>query len=81
MERHITDCDRMNRVVHKEPTVTKSTDATTTPSVAHPPLPIRRRRIAPSGVLMVIVDICLILLGFALAYWMRYVIDWLLPFD
>ena len=59
----------------------KSTEATTTPSVAHPPLPIRRRRIAPSGVLMAMVDAFLILLGFAVAYWMRYMIDWPPPFD
>jgi exopolysaccharide biosynthesis polyprenyl glycosylphosphotransferase len=81
MERHITDCDRMNRVVHKEPTVNKSTEATTTPSVAHPPLPIRRRQVAPSGALMAMVDALLILLGFAVAYWMRYMIDWPPPFD
>lgn len=81
MTYNATDCDRMNRVVQKEPTVKRTTEATTAASVARAPLPIRRRRNAPVGALLPLFDACLILAGFAIAYLMRYELDWPPPFD
>ncbi|MDW8212250.1 MAG: sugar transferase [Roseiflexaceae bacterium] len=59
----------------------KTTEATTAASVACAPLPIRRRRTTLAGALLSFFDICLILAGFAIAYWMRYELDWPPPFD
>ncbi|MCS6939605.1 MAG: sugar transferase [Roseiflexus sp.] len=59
----------------------KTTEATTAASVACAPLPIRRRRTTLAGALLFFFDICLILAGFAIAYWMRYELDWPPPFD
>jgi len=40
-----------------------------------------RRRVAQTGALLALVDVCLILAGFAIAYWMRYEVAWPAPFD
>ncbi len=81
MKYNTTDRKRMNHDVQKEPTVKKTTEATTAASVAHAPPPIRRRRNAPAGALLPLFDACLILAGFAIAYLMRYELDWPPPFD
>ncbi len=80
MKDYATDRDRMNPDVHEEPTVKKTTEATAAP-VAHAPFPVPRRRNAPAGALLPLFDACLILAGFAIAYWMRYELDWPPPFD
>lgn len=50
------------------------------PSLPASPLP-RHRKIASIGALIALGDVALILAGFAVAYWMRYLISWPAPID
>lgn len=50
------------------------------PSLPAAPLP-RHRKIASIGALIALADVTLILAGFAVAYWMRYLISWPAPID
>src|SRR5690349_7226734 len=43
--------------------------------------PSRRGRQTPRLATLVLVDAALILIGFAIAYWMRYIVDWPPPIE
>ena len=51
------------------------------PPVQSPPTLATRRHRASYHVAIVAADAALILIGFAIAYWMRYIVDWPYPID
>src|SRR5690349_14546123 len=61
--------------------VSDLTEAFLAKSRAQRAVPLATRSRRPRRAALVAVDAALILIGFAIAYWMRYIVDWPPPFE